>query len=93
MRCSDDGTHRLGVNALAIHDASGRMITAGRDADIRVWRTTEVLRHVCGARQKCFVTNVHDSDSVLLITASCTAHYHVSHMDSCPYRFTSLTLT
>jgi len=41
MRCSDDGTHRLGVNALAIHDASGRMITAGRDADIRVWRTTE----------------------------------------------------
>lgn len=51
MRFNDGDAHRLGVNALAVHDASQRVITAGRDADIRVWCTREV-RAVRAARSQ-----------------------------------------
>jgi len=40
LRHEEEAHHRLGVNSLAVHP-SGGVLTAGRDADIRLWTLDE----------------------------------------------------
>ena len=48
-------SHRLGVNALAVHEDAQRVVTAGRDADVRVWSIEEemALSALCVSLQSC----------------------------------------